>query len=503
MSDLSSLNLDESIEKSSLIDTLRQPIWIALFTSVIIHAILGVNLPKLSLFSEKAKLPPTVGFVELTPEQLERLPQPEEPEIIFSTIPKPGNFSLIAPPTPGEAVFVPQSPSSELPTIPVDPSDYNLPKLPPLDSIDSSSPLPSISTPSVSRLPKNPPPKEFYDNPPISSLSPSLIKPTYKPPLPLPSASPPPTFQPLPPLIVPENTQDEYQIRKEIGLTVEVYESGLSRRPTLEMNPTDGTSVGENSTGESYSDNLILPPRRYQDKYEVKNPTVITPTENNTNTQPQKTPLPLDPTKKNRLSEAPIVKQVREGKTIEEIAQEMQQKVVVIPTPTKTQKSESKPEKKFEQLGEQQSPETSPPVQLLTQSKGSLLQTLQKENQANAAAVREDFQSRGIALGASLVYMEWARELEVGEESLTQPKAISGIYPEAACEQRLEGKAMVGVFVGPDGSISAGPKLLLKSGYSMLDKAALDAVNKESFDSSDESKLYQYEFDFNSSNCTN
>ena len=44
MSDLSSLNLDESIEKSSLIDTLRQPIWIALFTSVIIHAILGVNL---------------------------------------------------------------------------------------------------------------------------------------------------------------------------------------------------------------------------------------------------------------------------------------------------------------------------------------------------------------------------------------------------------------------------------------------------------------------------
>ena len=33
--------------------------------------------------------------------------------------------------------------------------------------------------------------------------------------------------------------------------------------------------------------------------------------------------------------------------------------------------------------------------------------------------------------------------------------------------------------------------------------AALDAVNKESFDSSDESKLYQYEFDFNSSNCTN
>ena len=87
MSDLSSLNLDESIEKSSLIDTLRQPIWIALFTSVIIHAILGVNLPKLSLFSEKAKLPPTVGFVELTPEQLERLPQPEEPEIIFSTIP--------------------------------------------------------------------------------------------------------------------------------------------------------------------------------------------------------------------------------------------------------------------------------------------------------------------------------------------------------------------------------------------------------------------------------
>ncbi|NES06349.1 MAG: hypothetical protein F6K22_28145 [Okeania sp. SIO2F4] len=61
---------------------------------------------------------------------------------------------------------------------------------------------------------------------------------------------------------------------------------------------------------------------------------------------------------------------------------------------------------------------------------------------------------------------------------------------------------LLGVLVSPDGTISKGPKLLLESGSPMLDETALDAVRKESFSSSDDSKLYQYEFNFDSSNCS-
>ncbi len=589
MSDFSSLDLDRPIEQSSLTDTLRQPIWIALFTSVIIHAILGINLPKLSLFSEKAKLPPTVGLLELTPEQLERLPQPEEPEITFSTIPIPSNFSPITPPTPGEVPSFSQSPSDQLPTIPVDPSDYNLPKLPPLDSTSSS----SFSTPSVSRLPRNPNPTEFsYNYPSIPGRSLLPTTPIYPPPLPNTNRPPVDIFQIEPPQDPNQSQIDEYQIRKNLNLTDKVYDSGLSRRLTLEIDPNDEVSVAENSR-KSYSANLRLPPQRYQDK--VENKTAMTPTENNTNDRPQKTPLPPDPTKKNRLPEAPIVRQLREGKTIQDIAEEAKQPqkiVVTTPSPTETKKSQPEtpseakqpqkivvatpsptetkkpqpettsvastpkpsptPEKpqefkgslleKLQQPQQQKvtetpptpkpsptpeenlatatleetkpptpevkvtpsvapTPKPSPSLQPLPEFKGSLLQQLQQQKQTNAA-VNQESQSREIALGAVGAYMQWAIELEVGEESLTQPKAISDVYPEAACEQKLEGKATVGVLVTPDGSISKGPKLLLESGSPMLDEAALDAVSQESFDSSDDSKLYQYEFNFDSSNCT-
>ena len=588
MSDFSSLDLDRPVEQSSFKDSIHQPIWIALFTSVIIHAILGINLPKLSLFSEKAKLPPTVGLVELTPEQLELLPQPEEPEITFSTVPIPGNFSPITPPTSAQVPSFSQSPSSELPTIPVDPSDYNLPKLPPQDSNNSS----SFSTPSVSRLPRNSSPREFsYNYPSIPGRS--LLPVTPVSPVPLPSRNRQPVdiFQVEPPPDPNQSQIDEYQIRKSLNLTDEVYDSGLSRRPTLEIDPNDQTSVAENSR-KSYTENLTLPPQRYQDK--VNNQNAVALKENNTDTQPQKTPLPPDPTKKNRLSEAPIVRQLREGKTIQDIVEEakQQQKIVfTAPSPTETQKSEpetpseakqqqkivftaplptetqksepetppvvaapkpsptpEKPEEfkgsllaKLQRSPQQKvtevapvpklspkteeklaaatleetkapapevkvtpavapTPKPSPSLQPLIEFKGSLLQELQQKKRTNAPVNRES-QSREIALGAVGAYMQWAMELEVGEESLTQPKVISNVYPEVACEQKLEGKATVGVLVNPDGSISKGPKLLLDSGSPILDEAALDAVSQESFNSNDDSKLYQYEFDFDSSNC--
>ncbi|GGA55582.1 energy transducer TonB [Okeania sp. KiyG1] len=591
MSDFSSLDLNQSIEQPSIIDTLRQPIWIALLTSVGIHAILGINLPKLSLFSEKAKLPPTVGLVELTPEQLELLPQPEEPEITFSTIPTPSDLSPISPPSPSELPVVPESSSSELPTIPVDPSDYKLPELPPEDSITSSSSTRSRSTPSVSRLPRNPSPTEFSYNypsiPPRSSLPTTPISP---PPLPSINSQPAEIFRVDPQQQSNQNQIDEYQIRKNLNLTDEVYDSGLSRRPTLEIDPQEQTSIVENSTGGSYSANLKLPPRRYQDK--VENQIAIAPNQNDTDTltQTEKKPIATatpatpvtpptpDPTKKGRLSEAPIVRQLREGKTIQDIAEEIKQQKVAVITPAPTETNNSQPEvevevqetpsvaptpkpsptpetpkefkgsllEQFEQKKQQtvtattpvpqpsptpeenvaaatveetkpptpvitppvepspsvqQEPEPSPPVQQQGEFKGSLLAKLQQQKQ-EYAAVNEESESRDIALGAVGTYLQWAIELGLEEDNLTEPTTIADTYPEAACDQKLEGKATVGVLVSPDGGITNGPKLLLESGHSVLDEAAIGAVNNQSFSSSDRSKLYQYEFNFDSSNCS-
>lgn len=581
MSDFSSLDLNKPIDNSSIAENLRQPIWIALIASVVVHAILGINLPRLSLFSEQAKLPPTVGLVELTPEQLERLPQPEEPEITFSTIPAPPNFFPGALTPASELPSVLQS-SSELPEIPVDPSNYNLPKLAPEDAISFSTSTGSRSTPSVSRLPSNQSSIDQFSNnypstyPPLTRRSSVATTPLDIP-------------------IVPENNSqiinifpneqsqdlnqaqiDESQRRKELNLTDKVFDSGLSRR-TLEIDPNNGNSTVDNSilSGDSYSEKLQLPPRRYQDKNQ--NQVAVTP--NNSNTQTNKTsvatatpeaPPKPDPTKKNRLPEAPLVRRLREGKTMQDIAEETKQpeKVVVTAPPPQTSNSQPEfeveetpspeatpqaqtPEQPKEHKGsllenlrkppQRQVAETAPtsqpspkpdqnvaatvketmpatsevevkpdvdpapkpsPPQQPEENKGSLLQKFEQQKQQSAAVAQES-ESRDIALSGVTAYTEWALELGLTEEgNLTSPQTISDVYPEAACDRQLKGNALVGVLVSPDGTIERGPKLLVNSDYAVLDEAALDAVSKRSFSSSDRSKLYQYEFNFDSSNCT-
>ena len=91
-----SSELTPSYTKNYGNDSWQQPIWIAFLASLGIHAMLGINLEKIPLFSQAVKLPPTVGLVELTPEQIARLPQPKtEPEVSFSNVQPPSNISQI------------------------------------------------------------------------------------------------------------------------------------------------------------------------------------------------------------------------------------------------------------------------------------------------------------------------------------------------------------------------------------------------------------------------
>ncbi|MGB3513670.1 MAG: energy transducer TonB, partial [Microcoleaceae cyanobacterium] len=441
------------------------------------------------------------------------------------------------------------------------------------------------STPSVSRLPRNQSSiNDFSNYPSIPGRSPLPTTPLYAPPLPNTNSQPIDIFQKEPPQELNQEQIDEYQIRKNLGLTDKVYDSGLSRRPTLEIEPRDGNSTVDNSTQpRSYSQNLKLPPRRYQDKQENQQKNQVALTPNNSNTQTEKTavvtttpeaPPKPDPTKKNRLPEAPLVRQLREGKTIQDIVEPEKQseKVAVVspppqtnnselevevevevektsspaptpqpsPTPeqpkefkgslldnfqkqrqqvaetTPTPKPSPKPEREIAAATVEETkppipevketpsiapaPEPSPPVQQQEEFKGALLQKFEQQKQQNAD-VAEESESRDIALGAVGAYTLWAGELGLEEENLTPPQTISDVYPEAACERKLEGNALVGVLVGVDGAIERGPKMLVDSGYAVLDEAALDAVSKRSFESSERSKLYQYELSFDSSNC--
>ncbi|MEL7039165.1 MAG: hypothetical protein AAFO04_26680, partial [Cyanobacteria bacterium J06592_8] len=84
------------------------------------------------------------------------------------------------------------------------------------------------------------------------------------------------------------------------------------------------------------------------------------------------------------------------------------------------------------------------------------------------------------------------------------PMVFSDIYPLEACERQLTGEALVGVVIGSNGEILAGPELLLDSGYPVLDNYAVQKVDE--FVSTqavggENPTAYQYAFDFNSNNC--
>ncbi|MEG3850925.1 hypothetical protein QT971_28030, partial [Microcoleus sp. herbarium19] len=76
---------------------------------------------------------------------------------------------------------------------------------------------------------------------------------------------------------------------------------------------------------------------------------------------------------------------------------------------------------------------------------------------------------------------------------MTGPTPVDVAYPAAACSQKLEGVAVFGAVVNPQGLLKAEPQPIVPTGYSILDSAAKTAIinPNQIFPAASTHKLYQ------------
>lgn len=94
--------------------------------------------------------------------------------------------------------------------------------------------------------------------------------------------------------------------------------------------------------------------------------------------------------------------------------------------------------------------------------------------------------------------VQWIANLEsqYGEVRTNKAIAIRNEYPLEACPQKLEGRALFGALVNPNGEIIDGPRRLLGSGQDILDSFARKYVQEMRFESVSEPTVHQYAFEF-------
>ncbi|MEG4497493.1 hypothetical protein QUB05_08485 [Microcoleus sp. F10-C6] len=80
----------------------------------------------------------------------------------------------------------------------------------------------------------------------------------------------------------------------------------------------------------------------------------------------------------------------------------------------------------------------------------------------------------------------------------TGPTPVNVPYPVAACSQKLQGTAVFGAVVSPQGLLKAEPQPIVPTGYSILDNAAKIAIISPSltFEAASTHKLYQLAVEF-------
>ncbi len=124
------------------------------------------------------------------------------------------------------------------------------------------------------------------------------------------------------------------------------------------------------------------------------------------------------------------------------------------------------------------------------------------ENPTGLVSDRQNAMLEGVE-----AYVQWVANLEsqYGEVRSNTAIAVSTEYPLEACSQQLEGRALFGVLVNPDGQIMDGPRRLLGSGQDILDSFARKFVQDMKFAPVSKPTVHQYafEFQYNPQLCTN
>ncbi|MCT7964057.1 energy transducer TonB [Laspinema sp. D1] len=472
-----------SLPKNSLIDLLSQPTVVAVLASVGIHGLVGISWDRLP-FSGKNEPNPwtTVDLVNLSPEEISRLPDFSSPQATGSGSLNSSSEPLAAlpelgplPPSPGKLGLEPL-------TLPPGNPLYDLPlDLPPAPSLrDLKTPLPSLQdyqSPSEfrERL-TNPQPSGSSNSMAIEQLlalerleraqiereieqrerQQRLIAEQNR------QIPPPPPqefrLQDVPPPPQGSFPASENQQRPFSGMNEETDASEFADLPIPENVP------GPGAIARSDNANPSPPP-------EFNNPSGNLPNGVNPGMGPAASGGAVDLQTQPRNSE-------QDG--IEEGAQ-----AVVppnVPTPSdRPQEGATVPDK----IG------TDPDS--VRELWAKITEENNRENPTGLVSDRQNAMLEGLE-----AYAKWVENLEsqYGEVRTNKAIAVANQYPLEACPQKLEGRALFGVLVNPDGQIIDGPRRLLGSGQDILDSFARKFVQDMRFAPVSEPTVHQYAFEF-------
>jgi hypothetical protein len=219
----------QSSTRTNFLDILADPTAIALLGSIALHALIGASLP---LFPQpkdiKKAEPGTVKVVELTPNELQRIPQ-------APPIPAPKAFTPVIPPTTPSSTLAPPASNP-----PISPNSPIIPFSPIRIPLENVNPNPVAGNKQQQAIPKQQPTAPIFD-PNISFKS--TPKPISKPnpknttPKPLPIPKPAPVAE-----------KPKKSTNPDSAKTTVIDSSGDTPATTSATTPTQPASSPTNST---------------------------------------------------------------------------------------------------------------------------------------------------------------------------------------------------------------------------------------------------------------
>ena len=252
----------QSSPRKNFLDILIEPTSIAILGSIALHAIIGAGLPFLTQLEKEVKKsdPGTVKVVELTPNELQRIPQapPTPAPQVAAKPPTVTTPSVVTPP-----IAPPISPNS--PTIPFSPMRIPLEKL---------TPQPAKGNKTQQAIPQQQPVQPKFDpnisfKPPSKPTKSSEQKATTTRPTPIPKPAPIPIKKkPKVTTVIPIPTVDSDDDGGNLQPTNPVTTPSTQAQKPANTSPTSTTTnptrpagqSGTQSSGTPGSDSNSFPP---------------------------------------------------------------------------------------------------------------------------------------------------------------------------------------------------------------------------------------------------
>jgi hypothetical protein len=488
-----------SLPKNTFTDLLSQPTVVAILASVGIHGLVGISWDRLPFSGNEPNPWTTVDLVNLTPEEISRLPDFSSPQATGAGTLNLSSGPLGSLPELGPLPPPPSGSTLDPLTLPPGTPLYNLPfDLPPAPSLgDLKTPLPSLQdyqSPNGFR--------DSWANPQFSRPSNSMA------------------IEELLALERLERTQIDREIvqrerqrqaaiqNRQITPPPPPQEFRLQDVPPPPMTPMPAPPDSIDQEIALNGMNQQVDPSRFFDiPYREESPR---PELSNLPSDPQQAPSPdsnlafdtnelpygvnpgMGPDSRQTGSDqlggaADLVTQPRNSQ--ESGIDEGSQAVVTPNIPsTSDRPGEGSP--------------IPPEVKKTREVFDRILGQNKPENPTGLVSDRQNAMLEG-----SDAYIQWVANLGAahGELSLKSPISVTNQYPEEACPQKLEGLALFGVLVSPEGQIMEAPRRLLPSGHDVLDGFARNWVQTMKFTPSSEPTVYQYAFEFqpNAQVCSN